>query len=343
MSFQSVRDGVYAIWSHLWTAYDVARMARRDEAPDLVDLLAGGKRKGFLESADTFYAIGFINIQRGAVYRIVLPDTKSFYTAVSLHSSRQQSSIEIFKEESGEESGVMTLLLGDSVAHSEGLDTAAYHGITQLMVRQYYVSDRMVSSTQMPTLEVLSPPPMAAMKSKYQVSIAVGMQFFYWRLKLLLGTKYIQFRIRRAGQRNRFYSQEDASSLLPSVKASVSRLGMAKYRYLLCMFDIHENEMLRIDYQPKDDGYFAFCLHNNWMQNIRGGGESEHLNSHQLEERSEGGYSIYVGGCNYGNKTNYLNTSGYTRGVIAFREIAPAEGAEIPGCRLITTEGCIKS
>jgi len=332
MFVRNLRDGIFALWSHLWAAYDVSRRARGDTAPQLTDLLAGGERKGFFESADTFYAIGFINIQRGLIYRLEIPAVSSFYTAISLHSSKQQSSIEYFNDNG--DNGA-SILLADGVKKSEGLDTSIYQGMTQLMIRQYFWSAHQVDGSKMPQIERLKSPTMAPSSYIQPARMIAGMRFFGWRIKMLLGTKYIQFRMKQAKKINKFYSQEEAASLWTSIKTSVSRLGMTKFRYLICMYEIHEDEVLRIDYRQKGSHYFAFCLHNNWMQGINVKENSGHLNSSQIRKGGDGSYTVHVGSHSDGYD-NFMNVSGYRSGIIAFREISSSNNEEVPSCRVIS-------
>src|SRR3989337_2541019 len=84
-----------ALRDHAWAAWDIANDACGSETLAFVDLLAGGKRKGFCESPDSRYSVSFIEIGRDTTYRVTIPMEGALYCATSLHSVRQQSVVAI--------------------------------------------------------------------------------------------------------------------------------------------------------------------------------------------------------------------------------------------------------
>ena len=331
-------DAFQALGSHIQVAYELGREASWDDAPIMVDLLAGGRRKGFLESPDTLYSIGFINIERGGHYRIVPAKSKAFCTVVSLHASGHQSSAEFFNDQAGIVDTVCAGL-GDGLKGSDELDTSAYSGMTQIMVRQYFYSNADLQGLALPLLERSE---VRDQGRRGRIRITAGYQaasqFLRWRLRMLFGMKYMQLRLGARLPKNKFVSSKEVALLFKGIKASLTRIGISTFHYLVCMFEVRPNQVLKIYYRPPRSRYFAFCLNNGWMQGLDGTADSVvHLNSSQMEADSEGGYTLYVGHRNPGSEY-FLALDGCLQGVVSFREIGSSGDAERPHCEVLELE-----
>ncbi len=330
-------DALRAVGTHIQVAYELGREADWDGAPEMVDLLAGGKRKGFLESPDTLYSIGFINIQRGVHYNIVPAKSNAFCTVVSLHSTGRQNSVEFFNDVRNETgSAAIRARLGDGLKGDKELDTAGYSGMTQIMVRQYFYNRADVQGLSLPRVELSQVPDTYRRdRARFTARVKTASQFLRWRLRMLFGMKYMQMRLGDRLPKNKFVSSEEVALLFKGIKTSLTRIGISTFHYLVCMFELQPNQVLKVYYRPAKNRYFAFCLNNSWMQGLDSEvGADVHLNSSQMEADSEGGYTLYIGHQNPGSGY-FLALGGHRRGVVSFREIGTSGEAARPHCEVL--------
>lgn len=330
---RSLRDFLFALRDHAWTAWDVARAAARKRDPALVDLLAGGRRGGFCESPDSLYGVGFLPLGRGAEYRLRIPPGPAFYLAVSLHSSRCQRHFELAGEAAAKGREI-ALRDGEAGAAAEnGLDTRGFEGLTQVMARQYFDRTAGRRPPQMPRVELLRPPAAETLwRRAAPAPLVAGLRFLVWRLQAVAAFKLIMLFHGRRLPKNRFLTMQDLEPLRHGARQTVPRMGVTSFAYAFCAFELAPGETLAVRYRPAGSGYFAFSLNNTWFQGIGRGGETSYLSSLQLEPDGDGRFTLEVGeGPGAGG---LLDTRGYRRGVLHFRRISPLPGDELPECQL---------
>jgi len=334
---RNAANAIKAVSTHIQVAYDLGREACWEGVPGMVDLLDGGRRKGFLESPDTLYSIGFINIERGYNYRVIVMPSRAFCTVISLHSADRQSSLEFFNDTSRHSEYPVSALLGDGLSGPDKIDSSAYSGMTQVMVRQYFYDRKHSQDLPLPVIERSGLMAQALSgKKKISARYEVTSKFLRWRLRMLFGMKYMQMRLGDKLPRNKFVTSEEVALLFRGIKTSLARIGISTFHYLVCMFDIRESQVMRIHYRPSKNRYFAFCLNNNWMQGLDiKNREAVHLNSRQMKMDREGGYTLYVGNQDPG-LGNFLDLGDCSQGVISFREIGTEGEARRPHCEVLT-------
>ncbi len=330
-----------AVRDHAWAALDVGRRASWCGAPVLVDLLAGGRRKGFCESPDSLYSVGFINIQPDCAYRLQIPASDAFYAAVSLHARGRQSHLEWVPQ------GVTEVVLQDGAATDRTLDTRGYTGMTQVMVRQYFDRQGGTRVPTLPRLELLGPAKGSTrLRHAVPAGLVAGMRFLSWRLKPLLAIKYLHHRLGRRFPKNCFLTLEDIVGLWRGAPKTVERLGLSAFRYSFCIAELRPGERLQIHYRPSGGRYFAFSLNNNWMQGLGQGSTSSYLSSLQLRPAADGSVTINIGSCDRGYP-NFLSTKGHRLALVHFREIMPSPEAKRPACSVVNdaheSSGTIRS
>jgi len=332
MFITSLKNASLAIRDHLWTAWDIAKASSWHSAPQLVDLLAQGRRQGFNESPDSLYSLGFINIQQGSEWKITIPDIDAFYTVVSLHSKNNQSSFEWLSDKVKNE---RTITLSDNVSSQQGINTTDFKGLCQLMVRQYFTYP--VDSVNLPLPTITKTPEIGHKKRIYYfpASVIAGMKFLLWRLKPLIAVKFLQYRLGNKLPRNTFLSFDDIVELWKGGNEMVTRMGVNKFRYLFCYYDIPENHYMKINYNSKGSHYFAFALNHTWVQRIKHDQHTTHANSFQLQNTNDQ-FDIFVT-LQPESHDNNLCTLGNTKGIIGFREIFPGSNPEKPEC-LVTSK-----
>ena len=319
------KDAIHALRDHFWTAFDIARNTGWKRRPALIDLLAKRRRKGFCESPDSFYTVGFINIRRGGKYRINIPNSSALYIAISLSSGKQQAVLELTRCSDSNTMHSQEITLADGVATGDSLDTSKFSGLTQLMIRQYFNNTSDSVSTPFPHIEYNKPLERDRLRdSMLPASILSGWYFLSWRLKTVLGIKFLQYYLGSNFPRNTFMTVEEIRDLWRSGHLTVSRLGINTFRYFFSIFDLKPGQILKISYRPNDSQYFAFSLNNSWMQGLDSTYHGTYINSKQLHEDVDGSYTIFVGDKNRGYK-NFLDTKGYRRGLIHFREILSSD------------------
>ena len=329
---RSVGDFFHAIRDHAWTASEIAA-GWRPEAPVLVDLLGGGRRKGLNEAPDCFYSLTFLLLGPGRSYELRLPETKAFYTVVTLHSPDDQSSLELVSDDGEAGLAGRTVTLAPGAAAPGGLDTAPYRGLTQIMVRQYCRSIEDASERPFPQLRAVSPDggPVAAAR-RLPHALVAGFYFFRWRLKALLGLKYLLTRLGGRVPKNTFLSFEEVLSIWHGGPEVVTRLAVRDFKYVFCIYELGEDEVLRVRYGPGTGRYFSYSLVNlGGLQGLDHYRRPTYCNSFQLTPDAEGVYTVDVGP-QAGNGAPWMDTTGYRRGVLGFREILPADGGSRPVC-----------
>ena len=322
----------HALRDHLWTAWDVASQASWRGTPRLVDLLAGGRRQGFNESPDSFYSLGFINIRSGTTWRIGIPDIGAFYTVVSLHSGSRQKCVEWLVDEN--DRGERSILLCHEAPAEFGIDTEGFGGLCQIMVRQYFTYP--VDTRRLPFPRLIQQNNAGQQKQLHWLPgwAVAGTRFLIWRLKPLLAVKYLHYRLGNRLPRNVFLSFEDIVQLWKGGAEMVTRMGIERFRYLFCYYDLTPGQAMKIRYDANNSRYFAFALNHLWVQRLIHNVIATHANSYQLESVN-GCYEVMITLQPVDQKNN-LCTLGNRRGIIAFREILPGLKPTLPECTIVT-------
>jgi hypothetical protein len=326
----SAADGLRCLRDHLWAAADVARGATRVPAPVLCDLLAAGRRRGFCESPDSLYSVGFVRLGSGVAYRLHLPAGPAFYSVVTLSADGTQRSLELVAPAGGAGLGARELALAEGAGAPWGLDTARLGGLAQVMVRQYF--DRTAGPRPgAPHLIPVRVPERGPLRRWADGALAGG-RFLAWRLRPVAAIRLIRAWPHRRFPVNRFLTMEDVLDLWPGGCRMVRRLGVETFRYAVCVFALEPGEALEIRFRPRGSRYHAFSVNNDWMQGIGTGRDASYRSSFQAPPGSDGEVTLRVS-AQGGHRSGDLATGGRRSGLIHFREILGRPGAELPACR----------
>lgn len=85
-----------------------------------------------------------------------------------------------------------------------------------------------------------------------------------------------------------------------------------------CVFDLRDDEVLLITTWPMDTEYQSLQLANLWFSSFEYANAQTSLTSQQSEANADGSYTYVVGARDPG-VNNWLDTMGYSRGVVMFR------------------------
>lgn len=331
----SVSEGLRCLRDHLWTAADVARGAAGDPAPELCDLLAGGRRRGFCESPDSLYSVGFVRLGPGVEYRLRIPAGPAFYAVVTLSLDGRQRSMELEASDGGGLAG-HELVLGEGVDAPLGVDTDGLRGLAQVMVRQYFDRTRAGARPRPPRLVPAVAPDRGRWRLWADGALAGG-RFLAWRLAPLAAVKLLRAWPGERVPKNRFLTTQDVRDSWRGGSGTVRRLGVGAFRYAFCLFDLEPGEALEICFHPRGSRYFAFSVNNDWMQGVDAEYRTSYRSSFQVRPGADGSVRLRVtmhGGARGGD----LVTGGRRSGLIHFREILARPGAELPTCRPIVED-----
>lgn len=332
----SVADGVRCLRDHLWTAADVARDTAREPSPELCDLLAGGRRRGFCESPDSLYSVGFLRLAPEVEHRLRIPDGPAFYAVVTLSLDGWQRSLEL-SPPAGRRLGERDLVLAEGVEAPRGVDTAGLDGLAQVMVRQYFDRNRGGARPRPPRLVPVRAPRRGRWRRWTDGALAAG-RFLAWRLAPLAAVKLLRAWPGRDVPTNRFLTTDDVRDLWRGGSRTVRRVGVGDFRYAFCLFDLGADEILEIRYRPRGSAYHAFSINNDWMQGIDAGYRASYCSSFQVPPGPDGAVTLRVS-ARGGPEAGTLDTGGRRRGLIHFREILSRPGAELPSCRPVVRHG----
>ncbi len=331
----SFPEGVRCLRDHLWTAADVARGAARELAPELCDLLAGGRRRGFCESPDSLYSVGFLRLGPGVEYRLRIPGGPAFYAVVTLSLDGRQRSMELEAPEGSSLAG-HELVLGEGADAPLGVDTDGLRGLAQVMVRQYFDRTRGRARPRPPRLIPAGAPERGRWR-RWSDGALAGARFLAWRLAPLAAVKLLRARPGQGFPTNRFLTTEDVRDRWRGGSGTVRRLGVGAFRYAFCLFDLGPGEALEVRFRPRGSRYFAFSVNNDWMQGVDAEYRASYCSSFQARPGADGWVRLRVtahGGSDGGD----LVTGGRRRGLIHFREILARPGVELPTCRPIVDD-----
>jgi len=331
----SFAEGLRCLRDHLWAAADVARGAAGRPAPALCDLLAGGRRRGFCESPDSLYSVGFVRLGPGIAYRLHLPAGPAFYGVVTLSLNGRQTSFEL-EAPDGEGLGARDLLLAEGEVPPSGLDTRELRGLTQVMVRQYFDRTRLGERPTPPRLERLSGPKRGAFAGRLD-GLRAGFRFLAWRLAPVAAIKLVRAWPGRSVPVNQFLTMDDVLDLWPGGPRTVRHLGVGAFRYAFCVFDLEPGEALEICFRPRGSKYYAFSVNNDWMQGIDAGYLASYRSSFQAPPDSGGVVALRLS-AQGGPGGTVLATGGRRRGLVHFREILPRSAGELPTCNPVTQD-----
>lgn len=331
----SATEGLRCLRDHLWAAADVARGAARVPAPVLCDLLAGGRRRGFCESPDSLYSVGFVRLGPGVEHRLHLPAGPAFYKVVTLSADGVQRSLELVAPPGGAGLGARELTLADGAGAPWGLDTSWFGGLAQVMVRQYF--DRTAGPQPgAPRLTPVRAPERGRWRRWSDGALAAG-RFLAWRLRPVAAIRFLRAWRRRRFPVNRFLTMEDVLDLWPGGPRTVRRLGVEAFRYAFCVFDLKPGEALEIRYRPRGSRYYAFSVNNDWMQGVGSGRDAAYRSSFQAPPGPDGEVTLRVS-AQGGDGSGDLATGGRRSGLIHFREILGRPGSELPTCRPVAQD-----
>jgi|GEM_PF-3539500 len=331
----SLVDGLRCLRDHLWAAADVARGAARAPVPELSDLLAGGRRRGFCESPDSLYSVGFVRLGPGIAYHLHLPAGPAFYGVVTLSLDGRQTGLELGAPD-GEGLRARTLHLAEGEAKPSGLDTREFRGLAQVMVRQYFDRTRDGERPVPPRLERVAGPGRGAF-GRWLDAARAGARFLAWRLAPVAVIKLLRAWPGRRVPVNRFLTMDDVLDQWRGGPRTVRHLGVGAFRYAFCLFDLDSDEALEIRFRPRGSKYYAFSVNNDWMQGIDAGYLASYRSSFQAPPGSDGVVALRLSAQGDAGRA-VLATGGRRSGLVHFREILPRPGAELPTCRPVTQD-----
>lgn len=332
----SFADGMLCLRDHLWAAADVARGAARRSGPVLSDLLAAGRRRGFCESPDSLYSVGFLRLGPGIAYRIHVPAGTAFYGVVTVSFGGRQRTLETAAPAASPGRGpggldAHDVLLAEGTAPPEGIDTAGCEGLAQVMVRQYFDRGRLAGAPAPPRVARVAGPAGGPVR-RWADGLRAGGRFLAWRLAPVAAIKLIRARAGRRFPVNRFLTMDDVLDLWPGGPGTVRRLGVDAFRYAFCRFDLARGEDLEIRFRPRGSIYYAFSVNNEWMQGVDPDYRASYRSSFDVPPGSDGFVVLRLSAQDR-PAPGTLATGGRRRGLVHFREILSRSRAELPACR----------
>ena len=306
--FEDVVKMPILVRRYVAAALDVARHARWNAPPKLIDLVAGGWRNLLCDQPDVLYSVGALNVQRGRVYELQIPASAAVYTIVTVSNLGGQAFWDIEHTDRPE---AFNIAIADGA--KTGVDTTSHQGLCMLLVRQYFRAP--VGATRhLPSLTMIAKEARPR-RSIVPAPLVAGIAFVTPRLLSLL-----QARIRGPRlETDRFVDAPRRRSKSEFIDAG---------RYLVSRFALRPGEVLQVDYDARGALWFAFSVSNFHLENIA------HINSYQLERNTDGTYTIYVVS-DAARAPNELSTAGLRSGILIMREVRPARSAALPICRTI--------
>jgi hypothetical protein len=208
----------------------------------------------------------------------------------------------------------LRIRLASGVSGPTSIDTDAYRGAVQVMVRQYFATQAARKTAGSPAISVLRSPLLPEV-SHTALAARAAQAFLQARL-LVLHYGLVSDRI----PQNVFYRQTHPRG------RGITRT--ASFRYSICRMAIPPRHLLRVTFTPRSDLYFALTFYDRWATSVGGPCDTPSINSEELHRNGDGTITVLIGPGASGRSPNGLDTLGRRFGMILYRELTLEQETE---------------